>query len=72
MMDDRAPLPAWRKSSASNPQGNCVELAVLASGRVGMRNSRDVHGAVLDYPADALGAFLAMVRDGALDGNDRT
>ncbi|TCK20038.1 DUF397 domain-containing protein [Pseudonocardia endophytica] len=57
----------WRKSSASNPQGNCVELAMLEHGRVGMRNSRDPHGAVLDYPAVALDAFLGMVRDGALD-----
>ncbi len=70
-MNDDASVPAWRKSSASNPQGNCVELAVLDSGRVGMRNSRDVHGAVLDYPAEALAAFLATVRGGALDGVGR-
>lgn len=66
-MNDETPFPAWRKSSLSNPNGNCVELAALDSGRVGMRNSRDVHGAVLDYPADVFGAFLAVVRDGALD-----
>lgn len=69
-MNDCTPPPAWRKSSASNPQGNCVELAVLGRGRVGMRNSRDVHGAVLDYSPEALDAFLAMVREGALDGID--
>ena len=67
-MDDRTPLPAWRKSSASNPYGNCVEMAVLGTGRIGMRNSRDVHGAVLEYPPEALEAFLALVRQGALDG----
>jgi hypothetical protein len=67
-MHDRTPPPVWRKSSASNPQGNCVELAVLGPDRVGMRNSRDPHGAVLDCPPEALGAFLASVRDGALDG----
>lgn len=70
-MSDRTPPTTWRKSSASNPQGNCVELAVLEPGRVGMRNSRDVHGAVLDYPADVVGAFLDVVRDGALDGIGR-
>ena len=67
-MDDRTPHPAWRKSSASNPQGNCVELAVLGASRIGMRNSRDAHGAVLDYPPEAVEAFLGAVRDGALDG----
>lgn len=67
-MHDRTPPPAWRKSTASNPQGNCVELAVLSPGRVGMRNSRDPHGAVLRCPPEALGAFLATVRGGALDG----
>jgi hypothetical protein len=65
-MDDGT-TRVWRKSSASNPQGNCVELAVTGSGRVGMRNSRDPHGAVLDYPAGALEAFLAVVRAGELD-----
>jgi len=30
----------WRKSSYSNPYGNCVELAELADGRVAVRNSR--------------------------------
>ena len=69
-MDDRTARPAWRKSSASNPQGNCVELAVLGPGRVGMRNSRDTQGAVLDYPPEALHAFLTLVREGALDEID--
>lgn len=66
-MDTDNTAPTWRKSSASNPQGNCVELAVLEPGLVGMRNSRDPHGAVLAYPAGAVDAFLTVVRDGALD-----
>ncbi len=30
----------WRKSRASNPSGNCVEVAALADGAVAVRNSR--------------------------------
>ncbi|HEV7830876.1 MAG TPA: DUF397 domain-containing protein, partial [Pseudonocardiaceae bacterium] len=38
---------AWRKSQASNPNGDCVELAHLASGSVAVRNSRDPRGPAL-------------------------
>ncbi len=31
----------WRKSSASNPSGNCVEAAALPDGSVALRNSRE-------------------------------
>lgn len=66
-MDNQIQSHAWRKSTASNPQGNCVELAQLDSGRVAMRNSRDVNGVVLDYPSEALGSFMGAIRAGVLD-----
>jgi hypothetical protein len=31
----------WRKSSYSNDQGECVEVAFLRSGRVAVRDSKD-------------------------------
>lgn len=37
----------WHKSRHSNPDGNCVELAVLDSGQIAMRNSRHANGPFL-------------------------
>jgi uncharacterized protein DUF397 len=57
----------WRKSSASNPSGNCVEIALLADRRVGVRNSRHPDGPVLVYTRLEVAAFLAGVRNGEFD-----
>jgi hypothetical protein len=57
----------WRKSSASNPSGNCVELAALADGQVAVRNSRHPDGPVLVYTPSEMTAFLAGVRNGEFD-----
>jgi hypothetical protein len=57
----------WRKSSVSNPSGNCVELAALPSGDVAMRNSRHPAGAALIYTRAEIAAFLAGARNGEFD-----
>jgi hypothetical protein len=57
----------WRKSSASNPSGNCVEAAALPDGSVALRNSRDPEGAALIYTRAEIAAFLAGVRNGEFD-----
>jgi hypothetical protein len=57
----------WRKSQASNPSGNCVELAALPDGGVAVRNSRHPAGPVLVYSRAELGAFLAGAREGEFD-----
>ena len=57
----------WRKSTASSPQGNCVEVAALASGDVAMRNSRQPEGPALVYTRAKIAAFLAGVRNGEFD-----
>jgi hypothetical protein len=54
----------WRKSSASNPSGNCVELAELRDGTVAVRNSRQPDGPALVYTRAEIAAFLAGVRNG--------
>jgi hypothetical protein len=58
---------AWRKSRASNPSGNCVEVAALADGAVAVRNSRDPEGPALVYTRGELAAFVAGVRNGEFD-----
>lgn len=58
---------AWRKSSASNPSGNCVELAELAGGDVAVRNSRHPRGPVIVYTRAEIAAFIQGVQDGEFD-----
>jgi hypothetical protein len=63
-------LPAgtkWRKSSASNPSGNCVEIAVLTDGAVAVRNSRHPAGPALIYTRAELAAFVQGIRNGEFD-----
>jgi Domain of unknown function (DUF397) len=57
----------WRKSQASNPSGNCVEVAALPSGDVAVRNSRHPAGPALVYTRAEVAAFLAGVRAGEFD-----
>lgn len=57
----------WRKSTASNPSGNCVELAELAGGNVALRNSRFPAGPVLVGTRAAVAAFVRAARNGEFD-----
>jgi Domain of unknown function (DUF397) len=57
----------WRKSRASNPSGNCVEVAELPDGGIAVRNSRDPQGPALVYTRAEVAAFLTGVRNGEFD-----
>ena len=57
----------WRKSTTSNPSGNCVEAAALPDGSVALRNSREPDGAALVYTRAEIAAFLLGVRNGEFD-----
>ena len=61
----RAALPhtaAWRKSSYSNPSGNCVEAAELVGG-VALRDSRFADGPALVFTSATWNAFIRSVKD---------
>jgi Domain of unknown function (DUF397) len=57
----------WRKSTASNPSGDCVEVAALSGGAVALRNSREPNGPALIYTPAEMAAFLAGVKAGEFD-----
>ena len=60
-------VTTWRKSSASGPAGNCVELAVLSDGGVLVRNSRFPDGPQLTYTHAEMAAFVRGVHAGEFD-----
>jgi hypothetical protein len=57
----------WVKSSLSFSNGNCVEVANLPGGTVGVRDSKDSKGAVLRFTPAEWDAFLGGVRNGEFD-----
>jgi Domain of unknown function (DUF397) len=57
----------WIKSSLSYANGNCVEVASLPGGTIGVRNSRDSAGPVLRFTPREWHAFLGGVRNGEFD-----
>jgi Domain of unknown function (DUF397) len=58
---------SWIKSSLSFANGNCVEVARLGDGQIGVRDSKDPDGPVLRFAASEWAAFSGGVRDGEFD-----
>jgi Domain of unknown function (DUF397) len=58
---------SWVKSSLSMSNGNCVEVASLSGGGIGVRDSKDTEGPVLRFTPDEWHAFLGGVRNGEFD-----
>ena len=61
------PGPVWIKSSLSAANSNCVEAARLSDGRIGVRDSKDRDGGILQFTPAEWTAFLGGVRNGEFD-----
>lgn len=58
----------WTKSSFSFANSNCVEVANLPGGHIGVRDSKDTTGPVLRFTPGEWRDFIGGVRNGQYDG----
>jgi hypothetical protein len=58
---------AWRTSSFSGANGQCVQIAFVDGNRVAVRDSKAPHGPALIFTADEWRAFTRGVKEGEFD-----
>jgi Domain of unknown function (DUF397) len=58
---------AWRKATASDANSGCVEVAFLANGRVGVRDSKNRAKPPLMVTAQEWARFITGARSGDFD-----
>ncbi|MER0240800.1 DUF397 domain-containing protein [Streptomyces sp. HSW2009] len=56
--------PTWRKSTHSNHQSNCIEVADGHPGVMPVRDSKDPHGPALAFDSTAWSAFVTSIKAG--------
>ncbi|MDT7713257.1 MAG: hypothetical protein QOG46_1983 [Pseudonocardiales bacterium] len=59
--------PSWRKSSYSNPTGDCVELTELAGEQIAIRYSHHPDGPTLIFARAEMAALIQSAKDGEFD-----
>ncbi|WP_436526852.1 DUF397 domain-containing protein [Actinoplanes sp. HUAS TT8] len=68
MSIDRLATAKWFKSSRSNDQNACVEVAFLDAGEVAVRDTKDQgRGPIMVFTAAEWDAFVGGVQDGEFD-----
>lgn len=67
MSDQNGASLSWRKASASNTNGNCVEVAAMSGGGVAVRDSKDPGGPILRFTAAEWAAFAEGMAAGEFD-----
>jgi hypothetical protein len=58
---------SWVKSSLSFSNGDCVEVASLPGGGIGVRDSKDPEGPVLRFTPGEWHAFIGGAQNGEFD-----
>jgi hypothetical protein len=56
----------WRKASHSGGGDNCIEVAIVTNGPIGVRDSKDQRGPILVFSPRQWTAFTSAVRDGGI------
>ena len=59
-----AETPKWKKASRSAYNGDCVEVANLGGGQMGIRDSKNVAGGHLTVGAEVFKAFVGKIKSG--------
>lgn len=59
----------WFKSSKSDGASNCVETSIADDGTVGVRDSKNPAGPVLEFTPAEWDAFVGGAKDGEFDRN---
>jgi hypothetical protein len=64
MTTDHDPAAAWRKSTHSNGQAECVEIADHLPGLTAIRDSKNSDGPILAFGHGQWRAFAVKVKTG--------
>ncbi|MET8422554.1 DUF397 domain-containing protein [Nocardia sp. NPDC004860] len=66
-MNNELSVANWFKSTYSQAQGECVEIAFLGSGEIGVRDSKNPDGPAHVFAPGAWDIFFTGVQDGTFD-----